>query len=124
MPRKQEADADWRAPGQAGPVRPSRLLQLAQDRVIAAVQAVGGTDVRVFGSVARGTDQPSSDVDLLVTFPPDADIVTLLTLEEELSDLLSVPVHLISARGSGPLLERAIAEAIPLLDLTSDHLSK
>ena len=124
MPRKQEADADSRALGQAGPVRPSRLLQLAQDRVIAAVQAVGGTDVRVFGSVARGTDQPGSDVDLLVTFPPAADIVTLLTLEEELSDLLSVPVHVISAGGSGPLLERAIAEAIPLLDLTSDHLSQ
>lgn len=114
----------WHAVGQAVPVRPSQLLQAARARVLEAVHALGGTDVRVFGSVARGTDQPGSDVDLLVTFPPDADIVTLLTLEEELSDLLFVPVHMISASGSGPLLERAIAEAIPLSDLKSDHLSQ
>jgi len=74
---------------------------------------VGGTDVRVFGSIARGTDQPGSDVDLLVTFPPGADIVDLLTLEEQLSDLLGLPVQVVSARGSGPILERVIAEAFP-----------
>ncbi len=35
----------------------------------------------MFGSVARGDDGPGSDIDLLVTFPPEADIVTLLTLD-------------------------------------------
>ncbi|MFT4215722.1 MAG: hypothetical protein QM619_00830 [Micropruina sp.] len=53
-------------------------------------------------------------MDLIVTFPPDADIVTLLMLEEQLSGLLTVPVHVVSSGSSGPLLDRALAEAVPL----------
>jgi predicted nucleotidyltransferase len=95
-------------------VRPSQLLHAAREQVLAAVRAVGGSEVCVFGSVAIGSDQPDSDLDLLVTFPPDADIVTLLTLEDELSELLTVPVDVVSAGSSGPMLERALAEAVPL----------
>ena len=95
-------------------VRPAQLLRVARDEVVALVHAMGGTDVRVFGSVAHGTDQPDSDIDLLVTFPPGSDIVTLLTLQEDLSDLLTVPVDVVSAGSSGPVLERALAEAVPL----------
>lgn len=95
-------------------IRPSQLLQATRDQVLAAVREVGGTDVRVFGSVANGTDLADSDLDLLITFPAGADIVTLLTLEEDLSNLLTVPVDVISAGSSGPVLERALAEAVPL----------
>ncbi len=95
-------------------LRPSQLLGLLRDRVLAAVEAVGGSDVRVVGSVARGEDEPGSDLDLLVTFPPEADIITLLTLQEELSNALTVPVDLVSAGSSGPVLDRALAEAVPL----------
>lgn len=95
-------------------LRPSQLLGLLRDRVLAAVEAVGGSDVRVVGSVARGEDEPGSDLDLLVTFPPEADIITLLTLQEELSNALTIPVDLVSAGSSGPVLDRALAEAVPL----------
>jgi len=95
-------------------VRPSALLRARRDEVLAAVAKVGATDPRVFGSVARGEDGPGSDIDLLVTFPPGADIVTLLTLEEELADLLTVPVDVVSSGSSGRVLDRARAEAVPL----------
>ncbi len=95
-------------------VRPSQLLQVARDQVLSAVAGVGGTDVRVFGSAANGTDRPDSDLDLLVTFPPSADIVTLLTLEEELSDLLTVPVDVVSAGSSGSTFMLALSEAVPV----------
>lgn len=95
-------------------VRPSQLLAVARDRVLAAVAAAGGTEARVFGSVASGNDQPDSDLDLMVRFPPGADIVTLLTLEEELTDLLTVPVDVVSAGSSGPLRDGALAQSVPL----------
>ena len=95
-------------------VRPSQILRAAREQVLAAVAAVGGTDVRVFGSVANGNDHAGSDLDLVVTFPPDADIVTLLTLEEQLTELLTVPVDVISAGSSGPVRQRALSEALPL----------
>ena len=111
---RQPSDAVRTALEAALAVRPSQLLRTSRDRVLAAVQAAGGHDVRVFGSVARGEDEPGSDIDLLVTFPPQADIITLLTLEEELSDLLTVDVDVVSAGSSGPVLDRALAEAVPL----------
>ena len=95
-------------------VRPSEVLRVARDQVLAAVLAIGGDNVRVFGSVVRGTDGPDSDLDLLVTFPPGSDIVTLLGLEEDLADLLTVPVDIVSAGSSGPALARALAEGVPL----------
>ncbi|NLE96400.1 MAG: XRE family transcriptional regulator [Propionibacterium sp.] len=111
---RQPSDAVRTALDTALQVRPSRLLGAAREAVLAAVHAVGGTDVRVVGSVARGTDSPGSDLDLIVTFPAGADIVTLLTLEETLSELLTVPVDVVSAESSGRVMERALAEAIPL----------
>jgi hypothetical protein len=50
---------------------------------------------------------PGSDVDLLVTFPHQADIMTLISLDEELSDQLTAAVDVVPARGTGPVLQRA-----------------
>lgn len=95
-------------------VRPSQLLHAARQQVASTIEESGGTDARVIGSVAQGTDNPDSDLDLLVTFPPDADIVTLLTLEERLAELLTVPVDIISTGSSGPVLDTALTEAVAL----------
>jgi predicted nucleotidyltransferase len=95
-------------------VRPSALLRARRDEVLAALARIGAKDPWVFGSVARGEDDPGSDLDLLVTFPPDADIVTLLTLEEELAKILTVPVDVVSSGSSGRVLDRARVEAVPL----------
>jgi predicted nucleotidyltransferase len=111
---RQPTEVTRRALDSALEVRPSQLLHAARPQVLAAVRAIGGMNVRVFGSVANGSDQPDSDLDLLVTFPPGADIVTLLALEEQLTTLLTVPVGVVSARSTGPVLERALAEAVPL----------
>ena len=76
--------------------------------------AVGGTNVRVVGSVAAGTDEVGSDLDLIVEFPPEADIVTLLGLEDDLCALLTVPVDVISAGSSGSLGKATGTQAVPL----------
>ncbi|WP_092609886.1 helix-turn-helix domain-containing protein [Actinomyces ruminicola] len=78
-------------------VRPSALLRAAREEVIVLAAAHGCQVIGVFGSVASGEDRPESDIDLLVRFPADADILDLLELQEELSDLLTVPVDVISA---------------------------
>ena len=54
----------------------------------------------VFGSALEGKLRPDSDVDLLVTFAPDADWTMFdhYTMEDELSRLLGHEVDLISLR--------------------------
>ncbi|WP_136193245.1 nucleotidyltransferase domain-containing protein [Actinomyces procaprae] len=80
-------------------VRPSALLHAARQEVIALAGSHGCEVIGAFGSVADGTDHPDSDIDQIVSFPENADILDLLALEEELSDLLTVPVDVISAGG-------------------------
>jgi uncharacterized protein len=59
------------------------------------------SDLSLFGSVLRDDFRPDSDVDVLVTFSPDADWSTLdqIAMQEELSSLLGRPVDLVSRRG-------------------------
>lgn len=53
------------------------------------------SSLAIFGSVARGTARPSSDIDILVTFnnPPG---LSQLYLHEELQEMLGWPVDLMT----------------------------
>jgi predicted nucleotidyltransferase len=94
--------------------RPTLALVGRRVEVAEAVRRHGGRDPRVFGSVARATDVPGSDLDLLVSFDPGRDVVDLLALQAELSAMLAVPADVVAAGSSGDLVRRASAEALPL----------
>ena len=71
--------------------------------------------MRVFGSVARGEDAPSSDVDLLVDLDADVGLVALAALERELTDLLGNRVDVVPADTlKQSIRDEVLAEAIPL----------
>lgn len=57
-------------------------------------------ELSVFGSVARGSDRVDSDVDLLVTFDPDAPWSTLdlVDLREELASLFGRNVDVVEEK--------------------------
>jgi hypothetical protein len=58
------------------------------------------SELSVFGSVARGSSRDDSDIDLLVSFRPDAPWSTLdlVDLREELATLFSRSVDLVEER--------------------------
>jgi predicted nucleotidyltransferase len=77
------------------PEDPHRLLWPVGRRVhrhrndlVAAAAAHGVTNLRVFGSVARGEDRPGSDVDLLADFPPGLSLFGLSRLRADLEGIL------------------------------------
>lgn len=73
------------------------------------------TDVRVFGSVARGHDTLDSDIDLLVRFMPGTTAFDHAGLVAALSDLLGVQVDVISEGGLRlPGDQHVLDEARPL----------
>jgi predicted nucleotidyltransferase len=59
------------------------------------------TELALFGSVVRDDFRPDSDVDVLVTFTPEAEwsLFDHVTMEEELSSILDRKVDLVSRRG-------------------------
>lgn len=98
----------------ASKIRPSLLLDRYRDQVREIVEGHGGTNARVFGSVARGDDTDDSDIDLLVSFPPGTTIFDIAGLINELEDLLEVRVDVVGDSGDRMVLQKARAEAVPV----------
>ncbi|WP_273654079.1 XRE family transcriptional regulator [Cellulomonas fimi] len=95
-------------------VRPSEALRTHRSAVEAAIARHRGTDPQVFGSVARGEDVPGSDLDLMISFPQGTDLIDVIDLVDELEQITGVHVDVISGRGTGPVMDRARREAVPL----------
>ncbi len=89
-------------------------LRAARSELIRAASARDLTDLRVFGSVARGSAGPGSDVDLLVHPGAAASVFDLAGFMDEAQELLGVHVDVVSDRGSGPTIDRIRSEAVPL----------
>ena len=92
-----------------------RRLRQRRRQVLSIAEKFGASNVRVFGSVARGQDTSESDIDILVDLSPRSSLVTLGRLERELGDLLGVSVDVVPADGLRPAVRaEAEQEAIPL----------
>jgi predicted nucleotidyltransferase len=71
--------------------------------------------VRVFGSVARGDADGSSDVDLLVDLDPDRSLFDLGGLLMDLTELLGADVDVVTEASLKPRVRnRVLAEAVAL----------
>lgn len=77
-------------------------LRRRRAAVMALAAKHGVTDVRVFGSVARGEDGPDSDLDLLVHLPDGAGLFLLSRFKHDLEDLLHVAVDVVPDEGVKP----------------------
>ena len=91
------------------------MAQLAHLRaeILAAAARHGATNVRVFGSVARGDADRASDVDFLVDFEPGRSLLDLAGLLVELEDLLGHPVDVVTEPGlKARIRQRVLAEAV------------
>lgn len=102
------------APGRlGGPIGARVRKHRAAIRRITA--KYGLANVRVFGSVGRGTETPSSDLDLLVDVGAGVSLFTLARCEQELQSLLDASVDLVPAGGLKPRIAHTVtAEAVPL----------
>lgn len=79
------------------------------------IDQAGGSNVRVFGSVATGAERAGSDIDLLFDMGAPMGLMELGTLERRLSVLLGAPVDLIPTAALRPdLRDRVLAEAVTL----------
>lgn len=95
-------------------MRPSVALAARRQQVRDIFARAGLAEPTVFGSVARGCDRTDSDIDLMVDFTDRHDIVDLLTLEAELSALLTFPVDLVDGRMRGVVTSSGAIEAVAL----------
>lgn len=89
-------------------------LRAMREPILRAAEGRRLSDVRVFGSVARGKAGADSDIDLLVHPGPEASVFDLAGLMAELEELFGRKVDVVSDRGSGPAMDRIRDEAVTL----------
>jgi len=90
------------------------LVKANNAAIKAAVMRRKGLSVAVFGSVARGEETSESDIDFLVEFSRDVSLFDIGGLQVELSELLGMPVDVISTRGLRPTDNEIREDAIAL----------
>ncbi|MDG4576375.1 MAG: nucleotidyltransferase family protein [Defluviicoccus sp.] len=90
-------------------------LRDKRDELLRIAAKYGASDVRVFGSVARGEADEESDIDLLVCFEPGRSLLDHAGLWLDLEALLDCRVDVVSEGGLKPRLkDRVLGEAVPL----------
>jgi len=65
--------------------------------------------VGIFGSFARGDNKKGSDIDILVEFKEAPSLLTLIKLENDLSEILGIKVDLVT---TGSLKNKRIKKSI------------
>src|SRR5699024_2305442 len=101
--------------GRALQRRPSDVLAEHLDEVRALIEHHHATDPQIFGSVARGDDRETTDLDLMVTFGPQASLFDEIALRLELEELLGVKVDVVGSDATvGRIPRSARKYAVPL----------
>jgi predicted nucleotidyltransferase len=93
----------------------SGLVEAHREEILELAARHGASNVRVFGSLARGEGAESSDLDLLVTLEENRSLLDLVGLKQDIEDLLHRPVDVVTEPALSPYFRgRVLAEAMPL----------
>ena len=90
-------------------------LKEKRQQILSVAAKHGASNIRVFGSVARGQAGPASDVDLLVDMRADHSLLDRVSLILDLEEVLGQKVDVATERVLRPELRaRVLREAVPL----------
>ena len=86
-----------------------------KQRIIDILEKYGASNLRIFGSYARGEEKSDSDLDLLVDMEDGTTLFDRIALMQELEDLLGVKVDLAKPDNLHDLIrDQVMEEAIKL----------
>jgi len=92
-----------------------RLLRYHRFEIPRLARLAGATNVRIFGSVARGENVANSDIDLLVDFDISLGLLPIVTLSQQISELVDTPVDVAPVQLLKIEVARnALRDAVPL----------
>ena len=90
-------------------------LEPVLSRLRATCQAKDIAMLGVFGSVARGEDTPTSDVDLLVRLSKPVGFVEFIALEDTFKEILDRNVDLATESSLHPLIRKNVLADLQII---------
>jgi uncharacterized protein len=86
-----------------------------REKILTIASSHGASNIRVFGSVARGEASASSDIDLLVELEPGRSLMDLGGFLMDVQEELGIRVDVATERMLRPeVRRRVLAEVVPL----------
>lgn len=96
-------------------LKPSTVLNLNRELIRQVVLSHRSSNPRVFGSVIRGTDTDTSDLDLLVDPLPGVTLFDLGAIQIELEETLGISVDVLTPKDLPmKFRDQVLGEAIPV----------
>jgi uncharacterized protein len=93
----------------------AELLHEKREEILRIARNYGASNVRVFGSVARGEADEQSDIDLLVDMERGRSLLSLAGLLVDLEELLGCQVDVVPEDSLRERIKgRVLQEAVPL----------
>lgn len=90
-----------------------KMIRARRDEIWATAKRHGASNIRIYGSVARGEATPMSDIDVLVEMEDGRSLLDLAALHLELEEIVGYPVE-IGTDVKPRLRDRVRAEAVAL----------
>jgi predicted nucleotidyltransferase len=91
------------------------IISGQKEQILAIAAKYGASNVRVFGSFARGTADENSDVDFLVNLAPGRSLFDLGGLLYELQQLIGRRVDVVTPAGLRPRIrDRVLGQAVAI----------
>ena len=81
---------------------------LRRDEILGVARRYGASDIRLFGSVARGDATDDSDLDLIVRFEPGRSLLDHGGLLMDLQELLGIKVDVIDEDAMRPRFRKHV----------------
>jgi predicted nucleotidyltransferase len=91
------------------------LVQSKREQILELARKHGAVSLKLFGSIARGEETSSSDVDFVVEMEPGRSLLDLGGLQSDLEKLLGCAVDVVTVKGLRERLRaRVLEEAVPV----------
>jgi predicted nucleotidyltransferase len=91
------------------------IEKLVKENKVVLTKQFKVKEIGIFGSIVRGEDKETSDVDILVEFEEPIGLFKFLELEEYLSDLIGRKVDLVSKKALKPRIGKHILKEVAFL---------
>ena len=91
------------------------LLRKERENILKIAKAHGAINIKIFGSCARGDEQPGSDPDLLVEFEPGRSLLDIIAIKHDIEDMIKLRVDVVTAGALSPYIrEEIMKQAVEL----------
>jgi uncharacterized protein len=92
-----------------------QILKVLRQQIPMLMERYDVESLEVFGSYVRSEQKPDSDLDILVTFKEAPSLLTYISIENYLSDILGIKVDMVMKDSLKPKIgQQILREAIPV----------